>query len=189
MIKRRNLSLAIISAVVLGVLIYVPVIPHSPPAYSIPALCYYGACSISVISPYLNSITLQFFNFGAQYSVYSGFLRGSYAFCPIQGCGVWYEGIFYGILVSTIALSVVFIISFIFNRRGERAASAQIGFGASAIFWPLLQFNSAFISEELVVAGTVLILTGVAELWWFRIVNEYAQRGELPTVEQFVDNR
>ena len=74
------------------------------------------------------------------------------------------------------AIDVGLIARFLSNRSGIRGASAQIGIGALALLSPLLPLNSVLILEEVLVAGVVLILAGLAELWWFRANENYTHR-------------
>ena len=152
MTNRRTLSLAIIFAVILGVLVYVPVIPHSAPAYAFPAIYTCGGCvteGISgnpITSHILNSITLQLFNFGGQYSIYSRFFRGSYNFCSFGGCeSFWFVGVIYGFLIALAAINVGLIARFLSRRSGMGGASVQIGLGVFAlIISPFLQLLNQY---------------------------------------------
>ena len=154
-----------------------------------------GISGNPITSHILNSITLQLFNFGGQYSIYSRFFRGSYNFCSFGGCeSFWFVGVIYGFLIALAAINVGLIARFLSRRSGMGGASVQIGLGVFAlIISPFLQLlnqyfrlrSSALIPEEAIVAGTVLILTGVAELWWFRTTKDYTQtEEELASVEQ-----
>jgi hypothetical protein len=161
MTKRWKLLLSVMSALILGILIYVPVVPHSIS----PVSPCNGYCGIVLSGTYFYSITFQLFNFGAQS------LGHTYSFCPVQGCGVWYAGIFYGIIVALVAIDAGLIARSLHVRNGMSGASVQMGLGALAMLSPLLQLYSAFISEEVLVFGAVIIMTGIAEFSWFRANN------------------
>ena len=162
MISKRDSLLVVFSAVILGVLVYVPVISYFPPFTG----CIGLQCP-AFPAPHVNSITLQFFNFGGQVVSYSQFT--SYVLCNAGTCGlVLFDGVFYTILVALMAIEVGLVARFLSNRSGIRGASAQIGLGSLALLSPLLPLNPVLVIEEVFVAGVVLILSGLVELWWFR---------------------
>jgi hypothetical protein len=167
MTKKSKLLLSVMSALILCILIYVPVIPHS---ISPNSSCN-GYCGIVLAGTYFYSITLQFFNFGAQS------VGHTYSFCPLQGCGVWYAGIFYGFIVALVAIDAGLIARSLHARNAINGASVQMGVGALAMLSPLLQLYSAFISEEVLVFGAVVLLTGIAEFSWFRVNNKVETLG------------
>lgn len=171
MISRVDTLLVVFSAIILGVLVYVPVISYSPSLSSLPNIG-----GIMIPAPHANSITLQFFNFGGQVeSMNNAF--STYIFCSTWTCGsIWPVGVVYAILVALMAIDVGLVARFLSNRSGIRGASAQIGIGLLALLSPLLPLNSLLLKEEVLVAGVVLILTGIAELWWFRANENYAHR-------------
>ena len=157
--NRSKLLLSAVLAAILGILIYVPVNPNS--IYPIPP-CN-GYCSIVFAGTYFYSITFQLFNFGAQS------VGNTYSFCPVQGCGMWYAGIYYGMIAALVAIDAGLIARSLRARIGLSRASVQIGVGALAMLSPLLQLYSAFISEEVLVFGAVVLLTGIVEFSWFRV--------------------
>ena len=192
MISRRNILLAVLSASVLGVIVYFPVIPYSSPANSIPFPCFSGCNSIphgaEVTDPHFDSISLQLFNFGGQYYQ----MPSSYTFCAVWTCGsVWLWGVLYAILIALTAIDNLGLISrFLSVRSGVKGASAQIGIGALVLLSPLLPWNSALVLEEVIIAGVALTLSGLAELWWFRATENYyhsLMAAEQASVEQAVN--
>jgi len=186
MINKRTLLLVALSGVILGVLVYVPIIPYSLPLPSLPVSGWCFGCFAP--TPHVDSITLQLFSFGGQYYWKFG---GPYAFCTASTCGsIWFLGVLYGILVALMAIDVGLIARFLSNRSGMRGASAQMGIGVLALLSPLLPLNSVLILEEVLVAGVVLILTGLAELWLFRATENYdftLKAEEQVSIEQAVN--
>jgi len=185
---------------VLGILIYVPVIPHS--AQPIPAgagsyfvfpnqgnvsttnqslsLWCYG-CGMIQSAPYLNSLTMQFLNFGSRYFE----THGTFQFCINADCVGGLAGtLLWGdLLVAIAAIDVALLASFILTKEGLRGASFQLGLGALAAISPALllilgvepMWLNTLMAEEITNAGAVLILAAIAEMWWFRWIknNQY----------------
>ena len=174
MISRRDTLLVVFSAAILGVLVYVPVMPYSPQVSSLPVSGGIWCFGCFVPAPHIDSITLRLFSFGGLYYWRFG---GPYAFCTARTCGsISSVGAVYALLLALIAIDVGLLARFLSNRSGIRGASAQIGLGLLALLSPLLllPLNSLLILEEALVAGVVITLTGIAELWWFRATERFS---------------
>jgi hypothetical protein len=91
------------------------------------------------------------------------------------------------LLVAIAAIDVALLVSFILTRKGLTGALSQLGFGVLAVISPALSSflgilalysplslyccllfpMSLFVLEEITLAGAVLVLTAIAEIWWF----------------------
>lgn len=175
--KKRNLWIALITATILGVLIYAPVI-HVP--------TFASAFSAVYIPPHtFDSVTMKFLNFGTQYyGPYTPYYdHGWLEFClSLPQCGptpfafgalLWAD-----LPVAIAAIDVALFVTFILTKKGLTGALSQLGFGVLAVISPvlILFLGTAplwmnihrLVVEEIIVVGTVLILTAFAEIWWFR---------------------
>lgn len=86
-------------------------------------------------------------------------------------------------MVAIAAISVGLTVRFLYSRKGILGASSQLSLGILAILLPtvliLLGIPPSWLSvlwaEEMVVAGSVLVLTAIAEIWWFRSMSKESQ--------------
>ncbi len=172
--KKRNVWIALITAAILGVLIYAPVIPI-PPFSS-------GFSGVYTPPHTLDSVAMKFLNFGTQYhGPYAPYYaHGTLEFCLVQYCGPTPFGalLWADFLVAIAAIDVGLLVSFILTKKGLTGALSQLGFGVLAVISPVLVLFlgispvwmsiNRLVKEEIIVTGAVLVLTAVAEICWFR---------------------
>lgn len=167
--KKRNVWIELITAAILGVLIYAPLVPiqSSGMIYTFSGLCYFCYW----LPPHVNSITMQFLGFGTQYygSNYGGV---SFIFGGDVGFGalMWAD-----LLVALAVITVGLAVCFLYSKDGVRGASFQLSLGALGILAPTTMivlgvppaWMSVLVATETVIVGAVLVLTAIVELWWF----------------------
>ena len=160
-----------VAAAILGILIYAPLIPvhGTPDNANYPASICYG-CIYN--PPHVNSITTQFLGFGTQY------YYGQYGGLSIVWGGViGFDVLLWGnLLIAISAVTVALLVSFISSRNALKGASFQLGVGVLSLISPALvlylgvepMWLNILLAEEITNAGAVLLLTAIAELWWFK---------------------
>jgi hypothetical protein len=115
---------------------------------------------------------MQFLGFGAQY--YYGQYGG---LSLVWGGAIGLDMLLWGnILIAVAAVTVALLVGFIFSRNALKGASFQLGVGVLALISPALvlylgvepMWLNILLAEEITNAGAVLLLTAIAEMWWFR---------------------
>ncbi len=179
--KHVRIRWYLLAIAVLGVLVYAPVIQNPgimPPP--VQGICY--GCPL-MVPPQVNSLTMQFLGFGASYLQYQSLgnnFGNSLQFClGVPDCSNSPFGLsLLGDLLLVIAvISVSLAIRFLYSRKGILGASSQLSLGIFAILFPIVLillgippvWLSFLAAKEMVVAGSVLVLTAIAEIWWFRL--------------------